>query len=426
MLECNYQSDVPPIAMRSELPTQASSSGDAPANLHSEGPTAAAEAGSFAATPAGESLSGLFEHFPDAIAVYRGDEFLFVNAKLAKLLGYGAPEEVRCLGRQQLVERHALANDGASLMPGPAAVERQSKRTELRVRHRDGSARLVERTLARVLCGGDVVVAWICRDITESKSAATKLARAERLVSLGKLASGVAHEINDPLAYMAVNVDLAIDELRAMQRGAQRAGTGEPVPSAGRVAAIVQALNDVRDGVRRVGQIVDDLKTLAVTEQGAVATVDARIALDAAVAAVRPNLPCGVRLEKDYADVADVRGTETWLSRALSQVLLNAAHALADSAGERALRLVVRPAKSAHVVVVIEDTGGGIAPESLARVFDPFYTTKLLERARGLGLTVAHAIVTSLGGTIAVESELGRGTRVTIRLPTVPQSGVNG
>lgn len=245
----------------------------------------------------------------------------------------------------------------------------------------------------------------------------TAQGRAERLASLGRLAAGVAHEINNPLAYMAVNLDLALDELAALE-AQTRAPSREGAASLGpKLSVVLQALGDVREGVRRVGTVVEDLKHLLVAEQGEMPTVDARIALDAAIAEVRSSLPEGTRLVKMYGDAPPVRGSEPWLTKVFAHVLHNAAQALAETQNEREVRVTVRRDQERRVEIMVVDTGIGIAPEVFGRIFDPFFTTKHFGKNRGLGLAICNAIVSSLGGTIAVHSELGSGTRVQILLP---------
>ena len=240
-------------------------------------------------------------------------------------------------------------------------------------------------------------------DITEQRQLEGRLRLADRLISAGTLAAGVAHEINNPLAYVLGNVELmrlAVDDDPA---AAVRFG---------------RSLADMADGLERIRSIVRDLRTFARPEQSDVRAVDPRDVCDAAIRIVTPVVRHRARVETDYAaDTPHVEANESRLGQVIVNLVLNASHAMPEdrSATEGVIRVRTRAVDRAAVIDV-EDNGVGIPPEVLPRIFDPFFTTKGSADGTGLGLSICHGIVASLGGRIDVDSARDRGTRFTITL----------
>ncbi len=239
-------------------------------------------------------------------------------------------------------------------------------------------------------------------DVTEHRRAEAKLAQAERLASLGMLAAGVAHEVNNPLAYVLGSLELIGREL----------DSGEMDPRS--LRAFVR---DAQEGAERVRAIVRDLKTFSRASEPRVRRLDVRAPLEAAIAMARNEVRHRARLVVDLGAVPLVRAQEGRLAQLFLNLLVNAAQAIEPGAAERNEVAVVTRGALDRVVIEVRDTGAGIAPRDLPRIFDPFFTTKPAGVGTGLGLSVCHAIVTELGGTIAAESEPGRGTVMRVSLP---------
>ncbi len=231
----------------------------------------------------------------------------------------------------------------------------------------------------------------------------------DRLVSMGSLAAGVGHEINNPLTYAMANLKLASEELSRLRTG----------PSAKHAKSIDELPRGSLEGCERVRRTVRDLNALSRQEKESTqSAVDPREALDAAINVATSELSQRARVVRDYAEVPPVRGSESRLGQVFLNVLVNAAQALPEGQAERNfVRVSTRVGADGRVVVEITDTGPGIPQDVLARVFDPFFTTKAPGVGTGLGLSICHGIVTSLGGEIALESTVGRGTTVRVILP---------
>lgn len=244
-----------------------------------------------------------------------------------------------------------------------------------------------------------------------------RLAQTDRLTSLGTLAAGVAHEINNPLAYVLLNIgylDEALPKLFTNQDDE-------------RVRETFVALNHARNGAERIRDIVRSLKTFSRPENDTRAPLDVSHVLDATLAMVGNEIRHRARLVKDYSLVPEVFANEARLGQVFLNLLLNAVQALRDDrVSSNEIRVVVKPAGADRVVVEVHDNGVGIHPQVRGRIFEPFFTTKPIGIGTGLGLAICHGIVTSLGGTLTFDSEIGKGTAFRVELPAVHHSASTG
>jgi PAS domain S-box-containing protein len=246
-------------------------------------------------------------------------------------------------------------------------------------------------------------------DITQRHGFEARLAVSDRLAAMGTLTSGIAHEINNPLAYILANLSYINDEL----------ADPDSVNDLNRLSEIRHAILEARDGAHRVRDIVTEMRTLSRGDDPRV-PVDVRRVVESAVGAVASRLRSVARLEQHLAVVPPVNGDEARLAQVLLNLLLNAADAITPGRPSEN-RIVVSLAEDGQgrVVIEVRDTGLGIAPELQQRIFDPFFTNKPVGRGRGLGLAICHHIISDLNGTIAVESAPERGSVFRVTLPVV-------
>jgi len=258
------------------------------------------------------------------------------------------------------------------------------------------------------------------RDLTERKQMQARLLLADRMVSVGALAAGVAHEINNPLAYVMTNLDMVASR-RLPPLGARlRELGGEPATIGEELGRIVAMLDVAREGSDRMRDIVRDLRTFT---RGAGeekrAAVDVRRVMDASVNLAWNEIRHRARLEKEYGDVPPVLANEARLGQVFLNILVNAAQALeVGDAAQNVIRVHATTEGNGDVVVQVSDTGPGISPAILDRIFDPFFTTKPVGLGTGLGLWICQGIVTSLGGQITAESRPGEGATFRVVLPS--------
>jgi len=265
------------------------------------------------------------------------------------------------------------------------------------------------------------------------------IGHAEKLAALGTLVAGVAHEINNPLAAVALSVnavELALDPLTQARSELERlAGLGRPVqPEELRSALrgvrgsapswdIHRAVDDITKGVGAITEVVRDLRVFArVDEEAKPELVDVGDLLDQVLRIVRREIEQTAVLERDIAkDLPQLLVPRTRLAQVLTNVLVNAAHAVREVDRKvHRVRISAR-ADDEAVAIVVSDTGPGIAPDDIDRIFDPFYTTKRQDLGTGLGLSISRSILRRLGGDMMVDSVHGDGASFVLMVPRPDQ-----
>lgn len=278
-----------------------------------------------------------------------------------------------------------------------ATGERQS--IELLARAPDGSRPWFALTMGPVVREGRITgVVCVSRDITRKRQLEAELMARDRLAAMGMLAAGVAHEINNPLTALLA----AVSEL---------AETSE-----GNALALV---HDAREAAEHIRAVVTDVQSLS-RERAQAEPVDVVEAVGTAVRLARYQLRDRARLELSLEPVPPVLGSRSRLCQVVLNLLANAAQAIAPG---RATDNVIRVATSLqapHVVLAVEDSGRGMSEAQREGMFTPFATTKT--EGTGLGLALSRQIVEAMGGSLEVQSELGRGSALTVRLPTTASS----
>jgi PAS domain S-box-containing protein len=346
------------------------------------------------------SFRSLLERLPDGVFVHRDGVILYANATMLRMTGHQRSEDF--VGHSVLEFVHPEERD--SVRDRLRDRDRKgSQSRERRILASDGSTRIVEVTALPVMFEGEVAFVAICQDVTERNWMQDQLAAAERMASVGRLASGVGHEINNPLTYMLGSLELARRDIAEL-----------PANPGARLAQHIAA---VREGAERVRDIVRDLKSLSTMTDAALGPVDVERMLDVAAATVHHEIRVRARLVRDYGRVPAALASEGRLAQVFVNLLMNAAQAIPDGdANGNEIRVTTRE-DGGHIVVEIRDTGAGIAPEDLPRIFDPFFTTKPKGVGTGLGLSISHSIVAAQGGTLTAERMLSRGAlfRVTLR-----------
>jgi nitrogen-specific signal transduction histidine kinase/CheY-like chemotaxis protein len=247
-------------------------------------------------------------------------------------------------------------------------------------------------------------------------SVEAKRVETERMASLGTLAAGVAHEINNPLAYVLGSLEIGLRGLRDLQ-ALLREGSGEELAL---LAGALSALDNARDGAERVRHIVKDLMEFSRAGAAAGEAVNIEAVLDQAIRVAWNEIRHRARLVKRYAGISRVSGDEARLGQVFLNLIVNAAQAIEGDSSANEITISTRKADGSAVIEV-SDTGPGIEAPHLSRIFDPFYTTKPAGSGVGLGLAICHGIVTALGGEISVSSEPKRGTTFRVVLPFAPE-----
>jgi PAS domain S-box-containing protein len=242
-------------------------------------------------------------------------------------------------------------------------------------------------------------------DVTERETMQAQLGRAQRLASVGLLAAGVGHEINNPLTYVMLNLEQLKE---ATEKGLSAAASWVDMGT-----LVTEAL----DGARRVQDIVRDLRRFSRGEPRSLAPVDVHEALESALKLGHHQVRFRARLERNFAaDLPHVVANAGSLSQVFLNLLVNAAHAMPEDGQQHHVIRIRTSQEKDNVLVEFADTGQGISAEDMERLFDPFFSSKGEGESLGLGLAICHEIVASVGGRIFVGSEVGKGSRFLVVL----------
>jgi PAS domain S-box-containing protein len=334
--------------------------------------------------------------------------------------------------RPALEERWRLRTRGA---PPPAA----RAPADLHGLRRSGEEFPVECTFTQL---GPSAASGSCayvRDLTEARQRELELRQSQKLEAVGRLAAGIAHEINTPIQFVGDNTRFleqafaamegllrrsvqavrpeALEEFRRAEEEADLGYLREQVP---------ETIRSTLHGIQRVASIVRAMRDFAHPDQREMAAADLNRAIQATLEVARNEYKYVADLVTDLADLPLVTCHAGDLNQVVLNIVVNAAHAIGDANKGTQARGTIRVATRAEgeqVVIRIGDDGPGIRPAIRDRVFEPFFTTKEVGRGTGQGLAIARSIVTKHGGTIAFDSELGKGTTFVIRLPVVQPGG---
>ncbi|WP_241759507.1 hybrid sensor histidine kinase/response regulator [Pyxidicoccus parkwayensis] len=267
---------------------------------------------------------------------------------------------------------------------------------------------IVTRKGTFISADGESFLVGVIRDVTDRKRLESQLMVAERMASVGTLAAGVAHEINNPLAYVCSNLSFLKERL------------SQPFMAPESLPELREVVAEAEEGAGRVCAIVRDLRTFARADEERLAPVDVSRVVDAALRLVRNELSHRARLVCTLQPVPRVHGNDVRLSQVVVNLLVNALQALPErSADENEVRLSLRTTRPGQVELEVTDNGNGMPPEVQRRIFDPFFTTRPVGEGTGLGLSICLTLVQAMGGRIEVSSAPGQGSTFRVLLPAL-------
>ena len=352
----------------------------------------------------------LLEHVPDGVVVLRDSQFVYANPAAARILGYDAPVELIGVHYSAIVRPEELPHS-VERVKRMAAGELPSRNERPMVR-RDGSTVYAETMGFATEFDGAPATVVIAHDLTGEKLMHAKIRQADRLVSLGLLAAGVAHELNNPLAYVL----LSLSQVRRWLKESL------DKPDTNRLKSAVELVEQSLEGTERMRLILGDLRAFSRQDDLQSSHLDVCAVLDAVIPMAEHLIRPRATLTRDYEPVPLIRANEARLGQVFVNLLANAAQAIPEgSPRAHDIRVAVRAEGASKILIRVSDTGVGMPPEVLERAFEPFFTTKSADAGTGLGLSVCMGIVQGLGGTIAAQSEAGRGSSFTVTLPVYEQ-----
>jgi signal transduction histidine kinase len=403
--------------------------------------------------PAGIAFARLLDCLSDPVLIVTADESAWHNAAAGELDAWLKSDDP---------SRSLLAEMRPAMPPGPVAPESHGddKTMTLSLKKKSGEERSYRALILRAASEpGDGMLACVLirtsgaglKDSLFDSQAYSEVARArleevqrqllqaDRLSTIGQLAAGVAHEINNPIGYVQSNLVTLSDyvsnlfRLLNVQDSALRLlRSAEPE----RLAQIEQMRHEIdfdflakdlptllaesQEGIARVRKIIQDLREFSRAGHTETWTLaDLHAGLDSTINIVWNDLKYKVELIKHYGDIPAIECLPYQLNQVFMNILVNAGHAI-EQRGQITIQTHV---DGGFVYVEISDTGKGIAPEHLSRVFEPFFTTKPVGKGTGLGLSISYGIVRKHSGEIDVRSELGSGTMFIVKLPVHQRDG---
>ncbi len=280
---------------------------------------------------------------------------------------------------------------------------------------------------------GDVIgIIGIGFDITERKRAEQRLAAGERLESIGRLAAGVAHEINTPIQYLNDSISFirdAMNDLLAHNRQLQSLIPEDRQPEVDDNieelhSDLPPALDRVLDGLSRIAEIVRSMKEFS-HDQREMTPVDLNRAINTTLVIARSEYKYVAEVQTEFAALPPVVCHGGQINQVVLNLVVNAAHAIGDKVkgtSDKGLITVRTYISDGQAVIAIGDNGGGIPENIRKRIFEPFFTTKEVGRGTGQGLSIAHSVIKHHGGSLEFQTEVGKGTTFYVRLPLTETS----
>jgi signal transduction histidine kinase len=331
---------------------------------------------------------------PDGVAVLRDGLIYFANAALLAMLKL---DERALIGRAYRDFIHP--EDRAEF-----DAEQQAAVRRVRMLSSDGAARFAEiSTAGAVSFEAKPAEILLARDTTDYHIAQEQLARSDKLSALGSLAAGVAHEINNPLAYVVLNLELIREHGAVTLQANHR-----------------EALDEALDGAKRIRQILMELRGFSGSDSpGPPEAVEVAKVVSSALNIVQNEVRHRAAVVRRISDGLFVLAREGQLVQVLVNLLVNAAQAI-PGFDPSAHRIVVsaESTRAGRIEIAVSDSGLGIPEQALPHVFEAFASGKRRGEGSGLGLTITKRIVESFHGSIRIESKVGKGTTVRVELPS--------
>jgi PAS domain S-box-containing protein len=413
-----------------------------------------------------EKYRNIFKNASEGIfQITPSGRFISVNPALSQMAGYASPEEmmetiddagkrlytdpeergrfINSLKTNGLVRNYIVLHnrkDGSTFWASVNA--RAVKNTDGDILYHEGTLediterRVAEERLREVLSQLEEKNSELYKAYEKLKESQKKTIQSEKMASIGQLAAGVAHEINNPAGFVISNLNSLqkyverLHEFYVMQEtamedlvqtdGKQRETILDRIKTNKRSMKIDYILEDIGnlireslDGADRVKKIVQDLKSFSRVDDTAYTMADVHAVLETTLNIVWNELKYRATLRKEYGAIPSTRCNPGQLSQVFMNLLVNAAHAISKY-GEITIRTWH---DTDHIFVSISDTGSGIPEQDIKKLFDPFFTTKEAGRGTGLGLSISYDIMTKHNGEILVKSEVGKGTTMTVKIP---------
>jgi PAS domain S-box-containing protein len=381
----------------------------------------------------------LFEMSHDALMTLAPPDWRFTSANSTTLAMFGAANEAEFLARAASEYSPERQPDGSRSAQRAAvmietALREGSHYYEWTHRRLSGQEFPTTVLLTRIELGGAPLLQATVRDETEVRKLHAMLSQADRLSSMGMLAAGVAHEINNPLLYVLYNIETVAEELPKLAVAVERClvalraelgdegvakvlGDAASLLEASTLTEVIARVQEALSGTQRINKISRAIGAFSRVESTERSAVDLNYTIECASTMAATDIRFRAQLVLDFGELPPVWASEGKLSQVFLNLLINAAHAIDEGNVANNFIQIRTWALGDDVFAEVKDTGKGISEANLARIFEPFFTTKAIGVGSGLGLPICRNILSEFGGDIQVESALGVGTRFVVRLP---------
>jgi PAS domain S-box-containing protein len=395
-----------------------------------------------------DKFASIFEAAPSGILMTNLEGTIVeVNGALVAILGFSRAELV---GRHVAALVHPAEGDSVrSNVRRLAGGDLANAKAQRRVSNCKGEVVMVDVRAQTVFDRSrqPKMILAVIDDVTDRVRLEMELRHSQKLESVGRLAAGIAHEINTPIQFVGDNITFLADAFEQLlslcdtyHSMCQKAAAVPLGPADFELVRqredaadldyvrenVPASIRSTIDGVSRVARIVQSMKSFAHPDRGERTVADINAALRDTLTVATNELKYVATVDVDFGNIPTVSCFLSDLNQVFLNLLVNAAHAIEDVVGKSGQRGHIRVRtyeERNHVVVAIGDTGTGIPPAIQGRIFDPFFTTKGVGKGTGQGLALAHSVVVEQhGGSITFETEAGRGTTFFVRIPaTVPE-----
>ena len=355
---------------------------------------------------AADPTRSLVDVLPGAACVHREGVIIHVNRAFALVLGVVESSELLGVVIWTLVseeDRVRLESRAKGLTEGSPT----SPPVSIGWVGHDGHVIRMRTSAARVIVDGEPAIVELGSDAGDTNVLSARLATSDRLASVGTLAAGVAHEINNPLTYVLANLEYIREQLLVHRARLPQTAFDD----------LDDLAAEAKQGAERVARTVRSLRVFSRIDEDKRVPLDILQVMEGALSLAANEIRHRARVVKIYRPVPLVTGDEARLTQVFFSLLINAAQAIPDGHADENQIDVKTWSDMGRAVIEIRDSGSGIRPEHLSRVFDPFFTTKRQGLGSGLGLAICHGTVQSLGGEILVESTTGLGATFRVILP---------
>ena len=388
-----------------------------------------------------EKYRKMIEQASDAIFAIDGatGRILEANPKAAEMTGYSREELV---GKSiwDIHPKHEI--EKARALFQKVSEKGCGYLDNVHFLRQDGQLLVIDISASVIRYGGKRIIQRICRDVSERrrledelqkaneeleskveertrelKEKQVQLVQAEKMASLGSLVAGIAHEINTPLGALISNLDIFIRAIGKMELLLGQPGIAENISQNAELKKYfktIESLNEVnKTAASRIVAIIKSLRKFARLDEAEIDSVDLHEGIDNTLTLLRHELKNKITVHKQYGDLPPIKCYPNRLNQVFMNLLVNAAHAI-EGRGDI---FITSFRQGEHVVIEIRDTGKGIPPENLERIFSPGFTTKGAGVGTGLGLSIVYQIIQEHHGKIEVESKINEGTIFRITLP---------